>query len=107
MLIPVVIYPGESGREYEYWIYPLDNEFADEPGNFAFALEWKPGHWESLYFGQGDSLRDCCTRESDIKSAAIAKGATHILARINRGDERERLAEVGDLVARWNPACSS
>jgi hypothetical protein len=73
MLTPVVIYPGESGREYEYWIYPLDNDFADEPGNFGFALEWKPGRWEVLYFGQSDSLRDC-EADSDAKSAALAKG---------------------------------
>jgi predicted GIY-YIG superfamily endonuclease len=95
---------GKSGKEYKYWIYPINTEFKDSPGNYIFAKEAKPGHWSPVYIGQTNSLN---TRLSAHEKEACAKrnGATHIHAHMS-GGEAERLAEEKDLITRWKPPCN-
>ena len=99
-----IMWPGKSGKEYQYWIYPIITEFKDSPGNYIFAKETTPGHWSPLYIGQTKSLK---TRLSDHEKEACAKrnGATHIHANAS-GGEVGRLAEEKDLITHWKPPCN-
>lgn len=97
-------WPGQSGKEYTYWIYPAGASFKDAPGNYIYAKQTKPGYWSPLYIGQTNSL---ATRLSNHEKETCAKrnGATHIHAHTS-GGEPERLAEEKDLIVRWKPPCN-
>jgi predicted GIY-YIG superfamily endonuclease len=99
-----IMWPGKSGKEYQYWIHPINTEFKDSPGNYIFAKETKPGHWLPVYIGQTNSLK---TRLADHEKEACAKrnGATHIHAHTS-GGEAERLSEEKDLITHWKPPCN-
>lgn len=99
-----IMWPGQSGRKYKYWIHPIGTSFKDEPGNYIFAKETKPGHWSPVYIGQTSSLD---TRLANHEKEACAKrnGATHIHAHTNSA-ESSRLSEEKDLIMRWEPPCN-
>ena|SRR5713226_3071769 len=101
---PTIKWPGKSGKEYTYWIYPVGTKFKDSPGNYIYAKETKPGYWSPVYIGQTNSLS---TRLANHEKESCTKrnGATHIHAHIS-GGETERLTEEKDLITRWKPPCN-
>lgn len=102
---PTIMWSGKSGKEYKYWIYPIGTSFKEEPGNYIFAKETKPGYWLPCYIGQTEDLDD---RLGDHEKEACAKrhGATHIHTHLTSGGETVRKAEEKDLILRWNPPCN-
>ncbi len=97
-------WPGKSGTEYQYWIYPIDTTFKEAGGNYIFARETNPGFWSPCYIGQTKNLSD---RLSNHEKEACAKrnGATHIHVHTN-ASETSRLSEEKDLILRWKPPCN-
>ncbi len=67
---PTIIWPGLSSKEYKYWIYPIGASFKEEPGNYIFAKETKPGSWLPCYIGQTENLSQ---RLGDHEKEACAK----------------------------------
>jgi len=102
---PSILWPGASGQNYEYWIFPIDSKLNEKPGNYIFAKETKPGHWSPCYIGQTKNLNQ---RLDDHEKEACVKryGATHIHAHLTAGDESIREAEEGDLIQKWMPPCN-
>jgi hypothetical protein len=96
---------GQTGKEYQYWIYPIGNSFKEEPGNYIFAKETKPGYWKPCYIGQTENL-DKRLGDHEKESCAIRNGATHIHAHLNNGGEATRKAEEKDLIQEWKPPCN-
>ena len=98
-------WPGKSGTEYTYWIYPIETTFSEVPGNYIFAKETSPRNWSPVYIGQTKNLSD---RLSDHEKEKCAKrnGATHIHAHKTDGGEAVRKAEEKDLITRWKPPCN-
>ena len=101
---PTINWPGESGKSYKYWIYPVGHSLKAAGGNYIFAKETKPGYWTPIYIGQTGDLserfdnhhkKDCIKRE----------GATHIHAHLE-SSESVRLDEETDLVRKWSPPCN-
>jgi len=99
-----IMWPGKSGKEYQYWIHPINADFKDSAGNYIFAKETSPGRWSPIYIGQTNSLK---TRLYDHEKEACAKrnGATHIHAHTSGGEDARR-AEEKDLITRWKPPCN-
>jgi predicted GIY-YIG superfamily endonuclease len=102
---PTIMWPGQSGKNYKYWIYSFDTSFKEEPGNYIFAKETRPGYWSPCYIGQTENLNQ---RLGDHDKEACAKrhGATHIHAHVNNNGEPARRAEEKDLIQRWKPPCN-
>lgn len=102
---PTIVWPGQSGKEYKYWIYPIGTSFKEEPANYIFAKETSPGYWRACYIGQTKNLNQ---RLEDHGKEACAKryGATHIHAHLNNAGENARRAEEKDLIQRWKPPCN-
>lgn len=100
-----ILWPGKSGTDYQYWIYPIGAAFKEEPGNYVFAKESSPGKWTPVYIGQTSNLNQ---RLENHEKEACAKrnGATHIHAHLSSGSEVARKAEEADLILRWGPACN-
>lgn len=40
---PTINWPGKSGTQYQYWIYPIETTFKETSGNYVFAKETRPG----------------------------------------------------------------
>ena len=97
-------WPGQSGKTYRYWIYPIGTSFKEVGGNYIFAKEARPGSWIPVYVGQSKNLNQ---RLENHEKEACAKrnGATHIHAHKN-DSEAARLAEEKDLIAKWKPVCN-
>ncbi len=56
--VATINWPGKSGTQYKYWIYPIGTSFKERPGNYVFAKETKPGSWSPCYIGQTDNLNE-------------------------------------------------
>jgi len=102
---PTIKWPGLSGKEYQYWIYPMGASFKKDPGNYIFAKESSQTHWTPCYIGQTENLNE---RLGDHEKEACAKrnGTTHIHAHLTTGGESVRKAEEKDLIQRWKPPCN-
>ena len=100
-----VSWPGASGREYKYWVSPMNSTFKDEPGNYIFARESSPGQWKPIYIGETSSLMDRLSSHEKLP-CANRHGATAIHAHTSSGDAQARRAEESDLLAKWDPPCN-
>jgi hypothetical protein len=98
-------WPGKSGKEYQYEIYPIDTEFRPLPGNFIYAVQREDGQWTPVYLAQ---TRDMHQRlEGHVKvEDAVANGATHIHAHYCSEGQAARCSEERDLLLLWRPVCN-
>ena len=96
---------GQSGRTYEYWVFPIHTEFSAEPGNYVYAKETDPGYFAPIYVGE---TSDLSTRFSNHHKAECIhlRGATHIHVHRNANGRSARQAEEADIVAKWEPPCN-
>ena len=102
---PDIRWTGESGKKYDYWIYPIDEQFPEVPGNYIFAKETKPRTWRPIYIGQTKNLAKRMENH-EKEQCAIDNGATHIHAHESSDSEDERRKEEADLIEKWNPICN-
>ncbi len=105
MTTQTVKWTGQSGKTYDYFVYPIGTSFAAKPGNYIFAAVTS-GVWKPCYIGQTENLND---RLGDHEKEACAKrhGATHIHAHLTEGGESVRKAEEADLISCWKPPCNA
>ncbi len=100
-----ILWPGASGTEYKYWIYPIGCKLAAKPGNYIFAKEVSPGRYIPIYTGETGNLSE--RFDGHHKAGCInSQGATHIHAHLNNGGQNARRAEEGDIVHKWSPTCN-
>jgi len=102
---PIIKWPGQSGKEYEYSIHPIETSFPKKPGNYVFAKKTEANKWSPCYIGQTKNL-DERLDDHEKEECAIRNGATHIHAHLSSEDERVRKAEEADLIRRWQPPCN-
>lgn len=100
-----IIWPGTSGKEYTYWIFPIGTSFKDEPGNYIFAKETSPGRWAPIYIGETGSLRDRLG-DHDKLPCIRRYGGTHVHAHTSSSSAQVRREEESDLLSRWDPPCN-
>ena len=100
-----VNWPGVSGKEYKYWIYPLDTNFKDEPGNYIFAKLTSAGQWTPVYIGETQSLRERLPNHEKLPCVSRNRGS-HLHVHLTPGGQQARLAEETDLVRKYNPPCN-
>ncbi|MEK6746755.1 MAG: hypothetical protein AABY33_06965 [Pseudomonadota bacterium] len=100
-----IIWTGQSGKEYQYWIYPINTSFNAKSGNYCFSKETSSGYWTPLYFGESEDLSGRFDNHHKI-DMAIRRGATHIHAHVNNGSKIARINEETDLIRKWNPPCN-
>jgi hypothetical protein len=96
---------GQSGKDYQYEVYPIDASFQALPGNYIYARQAEDGGWIPVYIAQ---TRDLHQRlEGHVKVAdAIENGATHIHAHYCSAGQAARCSEERDLILRWQPVCN-
>jgi hypothetical protein len=95
---------GKSAKTYRYWIYKIGTPMQAKGGNYIFARESEPGRFVPIYIGQTGDL-DLRFDQHHKASCVNRAGATHIHTHLN-ADEKSRLAEEADLIAKWNPTCN-
>jgi hypothetical protein len=98
-------WPGKSGKNYLYYVYPIGTIFREDGGNYLFAKGNSQGYWEPVYIGQTNNLNRRLENH-EKEGCATRNGATHIHAHTNPYGEDARLAEERDLILRWQPVCN-
>lgn len=101
----VIRWPGDSGKEYPYTIYPIDAPFHALPGNFIYAKRAKDGRWIPIYIAQTRDLHQRLEGNFRLEDAK-AHGATHIHAHYDAAGHATRCTEERDLTLRWQPECN-
>lgn len=103
-----VTFQGQSGRQYEFHIYPPDTTFRAVGAVYLMAHRYpKPdsGHYVTpIYFGETGSLperfanhhRQACFDRNNVNCVAIHQDA----------DAESRRAKETDLIRRWDPTCN-
>ncbi|MBB5035163.1 putative GIY-YIG superfamily endonuclease [Prosthecobacter vanneervenii] len=103
---PTILWTGESGAKFKYWIHPIETNFTKSAGNYIFAKESSPGKWRPIYIGQTNDLSRRLGEHANDNTCIDRNGATHIHAH-TQADEEARLAEEKDLIRKWNPPCNT
>lgn len=101
-----VVWQGQSGEQYSYWVFDIDETFDKAPGNYIFAMRRDNNTWRALYVGQTKDLSERLTDSHEKKRCAVRLGATHIHAHANKNGEAARLKEEGDLIRGMAPRCN-
>ena len=102
---PFVSWPGQSGKEYQYEILPMDTPFKALAGNFIYAKQSEDGSWIPIYIAQTRDLHQRLEGHVSMDDA-IANGATHIHAHYCTTTQAARCTEERDLILRWKPVCN-
>lgn len=98
-------WPGQSGKEYPYKIFPIGTVFRAEPGNYILAMQDEAGGWTPLYIAQTRDLHQRA-EGSEKQEHAVQQGATHIHVHISAETHAARCGEERDLILRWQPVCN-
>jgi hypothetical protein len=98
-------WPGYSGKEYRYEIYPFDAVFRPMPGVYIYAKELSDGDWSPIYIAQTRDLHQRLEGHVTLQDA-IANGATHLHAHYCTAGQAARCTEEHDLIERWRPVCN-
>ena len=96
---------GESGRNYEFEIFPLTATFRPLPGVYIYAKELSDGDWSPIYVSQTRDLHQRLEGHVTLQDA-IEHGATHLHARYSTAGQAARCSEEQDLIHRWQPECN-
>jgi hypothetical protein len=96
---------GQSGKEYQYQIYPIDAVLQALPGNYIYAVRTEDGHWVPIYISQTRDLHQRLEGHVGV-SDAIQNGATHMHVHYASEGPAARCSEERDLVLRWQPVCN-
>ncbi len=101
----LISWPGQSGKQYQYEIFPLDTAFQALPGNYIYAKQGDDGNWIPVYIAQ---TRDLHQRlEGHVRlDDAVQQGATHLHAHYCSAGQAARCSEERDLVLLWQPVCN-
>jgi hypothetical protein len=102
---PLVSWPGQSGTEYQYEVYPLDTSFRPLPGNYIYAGQSEEGQWIPLYIAQTRDMHQRLEGHEKLQDA-IGYGATHIHMHFATAGQAARCTEERDLISRWQPVCN-
>lgn len=96
---------GQSGKQYQYEIFPLDAAFRPLPGLYIYAKQSADGGWTPVYIAQ---TRDLHQRlEGHVRQEdAVANGATHLHAHYAETGQGARCSEETDLIHQWQPVCN-
>lgn len=91
-----------KGNAYNYEAYPVYSNWSNAAGHYAFAYITPQITWQILYIGETECFADRF-RNHHALPAAIAKGATHILARCDSRGLVVRQREEKLLIERYAP----
>ncbi len=103
--IPCISWPGQSGKEYQFEVYPIDAPFQAFPGVFLYAGQSEDGRWVPVYIAQTRDMHQRLEGHVGV-SDAMANGATHIHAHYDKQGQAARCSEERDLVLLWRPVCN-
>jgi hypothetical protein len=98
----LVKWRGDSGKQYDYWVYPINTTFKDEPGNYIYAKRNAAGDWQAVYIGQTSSLSQRLASHEKERLVIHRGGATHILAHLSTSALARRIEEA-DLIRFYRP----
>jgi hypothetical protein len=101
----LINWTGQSGKEYQYEVFPLDAAFRPLPGNFIYAQLTEDSSWTPIYIAQTRDLHQRLEGHVSVTDAE-AHGATHLHAHYCSSGQAARCTEEHDLVARWQPVCN-
>ena len=96
---------GQSGRNYEFEIFPLTATFRPLPGVYIYAKELSDGDWSPIYISQTRDLHQRLEGHVTLQDA-IEHGATHIHVHHSTVGQGARCTEEQDLIHRWQPECN-
>jgi len=102
---PFINWPGESGTNYPYEIYPLDATFQSVPANYIYAKQSEDGNWVPVYIAQTRALKQRLEGHVSMDDA-IAQGSTHIHVHLSTTGQGARCSEEHDLIELWHPVCN-
>ena len=102
---PTILWPGLSGDEYKYWIYPIGRQFEDQGGNYIFAKTNAAGQWEPVYIGQTNELQRRFSEHGNEGACIERNKATHVHVHLKE-PEQARKAEEKDLILLYQPPCN-
>jgi len=100
-----IMWPGASGKEYKYWIYPIGTTFKESPGNYIFTKETSPDRYSPIYIGEAENLEDRFANHEKMPCVK-RNGGTHIHTHISSSDMTVRRAEESDLLGKWVSPCN-
>ena len=101
--IPSIIWTGDTGKNYRYWVYDYPKNFPDKPGNFIICKIIGTG-WRPVFIGYAEDLSKYVDTIHDLPCIERCF-ATHVHAHFNPDGENKRLDEAKDILGKWGSEC--
>jgi len=98
-------WPGQSGKGYQFEVFPLDASFRPLPGVYIYAGQAEDGSWVPIYIAQTRDLHQRLEGHVRVDDA-VANGATCLHAHYCSAGQAARCSEEHDLILRWQPVCN-
>jgi hypothetical protein len=93
---------GASGAKYTYYVYERHPDITKRMGIFIYSKKNHQDLWVPVFIGGGDlSVR--ANADPGLIARINARGATHVLLRVN-SVEADRNGEIADLLKRYQNA---
>jgi len=100
-----ILFKGDSGKEYKYWIYDLDDTHDAAPANYIFVKETKTNYYTPIYIGETEDISE--RFDNHHKMPCIRQNrATHLCTHMSSSEKKVRCAEEADLISNYNPVCN-
>jgi predicted GIY-YIG superfamily endonuclease len=101
-------FTGQSGTQYSFHVYPIDQEFKSVGAVYAVTRRYKNPNagysHEIIYVGE---TSDLSTRfESHHKASCFTRHNANCICTHREDDEDSRLTIEDDLVKQHDPACN-
>ena len=103
--VETINWPGRSGQNYRYFVYPIGTSFKDVPGNYVFAKRTYNGSLVPIYVGQTGNLSERFDNHHKML-CILRNGASHICVHESSTSVAVRMAEEQDIIVRWSPPCN-
>ena len=97
-------WPGQSGKKYLHYIYPIGTGFQARGGNYIFCKLNAQGLWVPVYIGQTGDLESRFANHH-ATPCINRNEATHVHVHAN-DNEHSRLNEESDLLSKFNTFCN-
>ena len=104
-----IFWPGVTGAQYRYSIYPVGVSIVPVSGNYIFAKEISPQTWTAIYVGETDNLGELLGNPDNHEKIADIRlyGVTHIHIHNHGFDVDVRRREAMDIRQKCRPPCNS
>ena len=99
-----IVFYGNSGAKYKYYLCSLDERFLEVPANYVFIEKTESG-FIPIFIGQTEHMNQSFSLHKKWPCIR-SNGATHICTHQGNPSKEGRCEEEADMIKYYDPICN-